>query len=111
MGLRRSVIHGILLGFPFFAVYIYRTIYRANYFSGTADFVHFQLTFGALAALCAYLFLYCGSMMKTSSYPEPLAFPGDIPEFDLKKDRLEVRLLEKSRLIVSVRILHDYHRP
>ena len=58
MGLRRSVIHGILLGFPFFAVYIYRTIYRANYFSGTADFVHFQLTFGALAALCAYLFLY-----------------------------------------------------
>lgn len=56
MGLRRSVIHGILLGFPFFAVYIYRTIYRANYFSGTADFVHFQLTFGALAALCAYLF-------------------------------------------------------
>ena len=146
MGLRRSVIHGILLRFPFFAVYIYRTLYRANYFSGTADFVHFQLTFGALAALCAYLFLYkcvvvplwdfirhgtkqrvlhvnsifiipnhyfpyCGSMMKTSSYPEPLAFPGDIPEFDLKKDRLEVRLLEKSRLIVSVRILHDYHRP
>lgn len=44
--------------FLFFAVYIYRTIYRANYFSGTADFVHFQLTFGALAALCAYLFLY-----------------------------------------------------
>ena len=120
MGLRRSVIHGILLGFPFFAVYIYRTIDRANYFSGTADFVHFQLTFGALAALCAYLFLYkcvvvplwdfirhgtkqrvlhvnsifiipnhyfpyCGSMMKTSSYPEPLAFPGDIPEFDLRK--------------------------
>ena len=26
MGLRRSVIHGILLGFPFFAVYIYRTM-------------------------------------------------------------------------------------
>ena len=58
-----------------------------------------------------HYFPYCGSMMKTSSYPEPLAFPGDIPEFDLKKDRLEVRLLEKSRLIVSVRILHDYHRP
>lgn len=58
MGLRRSVIHGILLGFPFFAVYIYRTIYRANYFSGTADFVHFQLTFGRTrCAMCVLVFV------------------------------------------------------
>ena len=146
MGLRRSIISGIIWGFPVVAVYVYRTIHRARYFSEMINFVHFQLTFCSFAALCAYLFLYklvvvplwdfirhgtkqrvlhvnsifiipnhyfpyCGSMMKTSSYPEPLAFPGDIPEFDLKKDRLEVRLLEKSRLIVSVRILHDYHRP
>lgn len=140
MGLRRSVISGILSWLPTCVLYFFVVIRITT----LIDFINCQVTLGlifvyfshrmyqnAIAPLWDFFahgtakhilhvnqiwrstsisryFPFDYSSMKTTGYKFALYYPGYIPEFDTKSDRIEVCVLEKSRLIVTFRILYSY---
>lgn len=140
MGLRRSIISGILPWLPICALYFHITL-RINTF---IDFVYCQVTLGLIFVYFSHrmyrnvivplqdyfahgtvkrilhvnqiwrstsisrYFPFDYSSMKTTGYKFALYYPGYIPEFDTKSDRIEACVLEKSQLIISFRILYSY---